>query len=214
NALGWHHRDAARLERLQDRLSFASVVLRAGTKLVDLQTVALGQEHLVDTGWTTRGEREDRGKGDATRSTHIRYRHYQADSAVLVALRLAPADEAPTLDNLAQALDEPERPLFIGRKACLPALPLVLKQVEAAGLVEALIQGLVLAGGATSPGSYYPGSYYIEWPAGTASGMPGLKQSRTLRVVDRLDWRNHIHSGERVLAVGTLSAPAPGESAP
>jgi len=38
-----------------------------------------------------------------------------------VALRLEPASEEPTLEMLADALQRPIRPLFLGRKACLPA---------------------------------------------------------------------------------------------
>lgn len=55
--------------------------------------------------------------------THQRYRDY--DSLCVVALRLESPDQVPTLDDLAKALDEPARPLFIGRKPCLPGEPAV-----------------------------------------------------------------------------------------
>ncbi len=207
NALGWHHRDADRLERLQDRLRFAAAVLRPGRELVDYQTVDLGQDHLVDTGWTTRGTREDRGKGEATRGTHIRYRHYRADSVVLVAVRLESPDEAPTLDDLARALDEPERPLFIGRKSCLPVAPLLAGRIDhAPGLVEALLATLADTGDV-------PDVVHAEWPAGEQTTVAGLTLDRQARVIDRRDWRNQVHGGERLVSVGRIRAPNTQEKA-
>ena len=207
NALGWHHRDAERLERLQDRLRFAAVVLREGRELVDYQTVDLGQDHLVDTGWTTRGYREDRGKGEATRSTHIRLRHFRADGAVLVAVRLDPAEEEPTLDHLEQALDQPARPLFIGRKSCLPATPINAGRVRAPDLRSALVAALGRApAGEREPARQdQQGALAAEWPA-----SPGDR--RIERLVDRRDWRNQFHGGERLVATGSLK-PATGAEA-
>jgi CRISPR system Cascade subunit CasD len=199
NALGWHHRDADRLERLQERLRFASVVVHEGREIIDYQTVDLGQPHLVDTGWTTRCRREDRGKGEATRSTHIRLRHFRADSAVLVAVQLAPAEEAPTLDQLAAALDEPARPLFIGRKGCLPTTRLVAGWVEAADLRSALIEALALPEPALAVQPRI-GDMAAEWPP-----RPGLDDRRIERVIDRRDWHNQFHGGERPVATGVLS---------
>ncbi len=212
NALGWEHADAARLERLQDRLDFAAAVLQPGRELVDYQTVDLGQAHLVDTGWTTRGTREDRGSGEATRGTHIRYRHYWADSAVLVALRLTAPDEAPTLEDLVRALDEPERPLFIGRKTCLPTMPLLLGRIEVAGLVEALEQALVLADQAGTPNRQRraPGGSFAEWPASPRA----LEPNHQARRVDRRDWRNQVLGGERLVTVATLPEPGTGTTHP
>ncbi len=214
NALGWDHRDGTRLERLQSRLGFASAVLRAGSSLVDFQTVDLGQHHLIDTGWTTRGTREDRGKGDATRSTHIRYRHYRADGAVLVALRLAVPDESPTLDDLARALDEPERPLFIGRKSCLPTMPLMLGRAEVSNVVDALHKAIAQADAlvalGTAPRHQRRGSGPVraEWPVDTPRAVAGVCHDRR---VDRRDWRNQVHGGERLVAVGVLPEPGKGE---
>jgi len=219
NALGWHHCDAERLERLQQRLRFASVILRAGREMIDYQTVDLGQRHLVDTGWTTRGTREDRGKGAATRQTHIRFRHFQADGALLVALALEPAAEAPTLADLAAALDQPARPLFIGRKSCLPTTPILVGTVHADELTAALGLGLGLgqgAGlglgsgkeGAPAAPACQPrdtGALAAEWPA-----RPGVCEPWTERVIDQRDWRNQFHHGERLVANGRL----PGTEAP
>ena len=95
----------------------------------DFQTAELT---AADRGWTTRGRPEGRAGGAGTYSgKHIRHRWYQADALVTVALRLDPDSEVPTLDDIAIALASPARPLFIGRKPCLPAAPLFAGFAEA-----------------------------------------------------------------------------------
>ncbi len=194
NALGYRHGDAGRLETLQERLRMASAALRAGTEMQDYQTADLGQEFLVDTGWTTSGRREDRAGGSARTGTHIRYRSYRADALVLVALRLDPAEEPPTLDDLAAAVDRPARPLFIGRKPCLPSSPMLAGIVEADDLLAALRVG---AGrlAAELGDDLDQAPWAAEWPEN--EGAPPSNQARQLRRVDRRDWTNQFHGGER-----------------
>lgn len=138
NALGWERRHPQALDALQRRIRWAARLDRPGTALVDFQTAQLRQ---ADAGWTTRGLVEGRDGGAGTyRSPLLRYRHYRGDASVVVALRLEPADEPPTLDDIAQALDRPARPLFLGRKGCPPATRLVLGMVDAPDNVMALDQ--------------------------------------------------------------------------
>lgn len=126
NALGWHHRDFDRLESLQARLRFAARWDVAPERLKDYHTVDLGQDFMTDTGWTTRGSREDR-KGDPrnARGTHIRFRHYLASGLMTLAVGLADEGE-PSLYELEAVLRTPARPLFLGRKACLPAATILV----------------------------------------------------------------------------------------
>ena len=100
----------------------------------------LGQEHLRNPAWTTRGRAEHRAGGpDARFGTHIRLRWYRADSRVLTAVTLIPEQEDPSLDRIAEALDRPARPLFLGRKNCLPGERLVYALCDdAEGLTDAL----------------------------------------------------------------------------
>lgn len=193
NALGWSHGESAKLDRLQARLRFAAALVRPGAPLVDFQTVDLSQDFLVDTGWTTRHRREDRGKGEATSGTHIRYRHYRADACCLVALTLRPADEAPTLGDVEAALDEPARPLFLGRKTCLPSDRLLAGRTQALRLVEALADA----------SSNVSAPLRAQWPAedAPARDIPGVS---TRAVVDERDWANQIHVGERLVHEGDL----------
>ncbi|MGK9517924.1 hypothetical protein O6467_24530, partial [Salmonella enterica subsp. enterica] len=85
---------------------------------------------MLDTGWTTRGRREDRKGGTAATGTHQRWRDHWANGVATVAMALD-GDGEPTLDALETALRAPARPLFIGRKPCLPAAPLLIGRREA-----------------------------------------------------------------------------------
>ncbi len=189
NALGYDHREAEKLTDLQERIRYASRCDRAGSHLVDFQTVGLGQPFLT-AGWTTRGTPEGRG-GASGDQTHIRYRHYQADAVHTVALTLGPG--MPGLDEVERALRTPERPLFIGRKACLPSGPILLERLQAESLRAALENEPRVPGGDT-------GALQAWWPADEETPA----QSHLVEVVDERDWRNQIHSGRRLLREGMV----------
>lgn len=136
NALGWQRSDVQALEALQARIRWAARIDRPGTALNDFQTAQLSKD---DRGWTTRGVVEERGGGDESyHAPHLRRRDYRADASVLVALRLEPAGLAPTLHDLAAALDRPQRPLFLGRKGCPPATRIAQGLVQACDAVAAV----------------------------------------------------------------------------
>ena len=137
------------LDRLQERLCFAARLDREGQVLFDFQTAELGQH---DPPWTTRGVPAERAGGAASDSgPALRYCHYRADAAVTVTLSLVPTGEAPTLAALEAALRQPERPLFIGRKACPPSLPILDQVLEVELLVAALDHVPPLCPGRTWP---------------------------------------------------------------
>lgn len=189
NALGWEHRDWEALNALQARLRFAARIDRAGVLVTDFQTVDLGAK---DVGWTTRGRAEGRAGAAATyNGPHLRYRQYWADAAVTVAVTLNDTEAAPTLDDLAAALDEPARPLFIGRKPCLPSRRLLVGAVEAPTLLAAF------ADGRAQVGTQCP----TQWP----DGEPDGDDRAILRLIsDRRDWGNQIHTGQRRVREGML----------
>lgn len=219
NALGWRHGDAEPLEGLQRRLRFATALVRPGTPLTDYQTVDLGRPHMLGSrGWTTRGRPEGRG-GASGEGTHIRLREHLADALLLVALRLEPELEAPTLDDLAAGLLRPARPLFLGRKPCLPSAPLLLKPpletpFETESLGHALQAGLAKLG--ECRGARRVPTVRVELPAGEPAGPlnPTGEDEGTEALVDVRDWRNQIHAGERLVRRADLPWPAPGEAGP
>lgn len=208
NALGWDRADSASHHRLQARLRLGTRLDHGGQRLQDFQTVHLS---AADRGWTTWGSPEEpRGTTDLSPSIHLRYRDYHADLDALVALRLEPADEAPTLDDLAAALDRPARPLFIGRKPCLPTGRLFAGWAEAPDVLGALQHALpVPAAGAA------PLTLRLQWPDGEGR----LPNDRLLDLCDERHWTSGVHGGWRPVREGWLSltppaaapAPAPAE---
>ncbi|MFN7183514.1 MAG: type I-E CRISPR-associated protein Cas5/CasD [Thermomonas haemolytica] len=193
NALGWDHRDTGRLQSLQDRLRFAARWDAEPELLTDYQTVDLGQDFMIGTGWTTRGHREDRGKGAATTGTHIRYRDHWANGVATVALALD-GEGDPDLAVLEQALRFPARPLFIGRKPCLPAGPLLLGRRTADGVRAALAAEPLADIGPRRR----PGRIPALWPLDEGEGSQAEERYATR------DWRNNIHRGTERHAVGFL----------
>ena len=185
NALGWDRSDGDRLDALQRRLVMGSVRQREGQRIQDFQTAQLGKD---DAGWTTRGRPEGRAGGaDTYRSPHIRYRDADADVLVLVALRLDPLDEVPDLSAIAAALDQPERPLFIGRKPFLPSGRIFAGWAEAHSVHAALEIGCGSIGGRA------------QWPAGEGEGF-------TAELTDSREWRTGVHAGLSRVVQGWIGA--------
>jgi len=197
NALGWTRGQRAAHQRLQDRLVFAVRLDRPGIEIRDFQTAKLAAN---DRGWTTRGVFEGRAGGAATyESPHIRHRDMIADAALTVAVALAPAEEAPTLDDLAAALDAPARPLFLGRKPCLPARPLLVAG-DAGRFIEAKD---AFAAVAAAPFIVDDAEADADGPVLTGPerrDLPAVFERRL--IADERNWHSGVHGGGRVFARG------------
>ena len=182
NAMGWHWTDSERLEALQSRLAHAVRIDRSpagDAPVVDFQTVQISHLHRS---WTTRGYPQKPLGGPATyQSPHLRYRDYMADMVAMVALRLR-GEGPPYLDDLADALCEPARPLYIGRKSCVPAEPVFSGFAEGDTAVAALLSAPLV--GADSEyldpkvEAVLRGPYRRRWSSRPRRrlniGMPGL----------------------------------------
>ncbi len=185
NALGWRREEVERHQALQDRLIYGALTAMEGRLLTDNQNAKL---EASDKGWTTWGLPEGRGGGAEThKNRHRRRRDYPADHDCRVALRLRPGD-GPVLDDLAAALDRPARPLFIGRKPCLPAAPILGGWLEGATARAALVN-LGISGPAF-------------WPAdeGDADHAPAHRKE----LADLRNWRSGLHGGTRIVVTGEL----------
>ena len=194
NALGYDHSDADRLMRLQARLRHAVRRERGGEIRTDYQTVDLGQDFLLDeVAWTTWGRLDPRGgSADNKVGTHIRYRDYIIDSVFTVALTLVPEGESPSLSELQTALERPARPLFLGRKCCLPASKILSGRTRAPNLRSAVLDApLPDVGRAYRP--KWDDEVHLWWPEGDAPEME--KSSHRFLVTDARDWQNQIHVG-------------------
>ncbi len=200
NALGLTRRDHAQLAALQARVRYAARRDRKGSPLVDYQTVDFDPQGSMasDLGWTTRGELEERKGGEASDGTHIRLRHYLADAIVTVALTLDPPGDAPSLRAVSEALRAPARPLFLGRKCCVPSGPVWLGEMAATSLRHAL---------ETTPRAPYgdEGPLTAVWPPGDGDDDPDATRLWA-RVEDR-DPANGIHVGRRMYVQGNVAPP-------
>lgn len=189
NALGWDRGDDALHNRLQERLRMGARLEEPGARLTDFQTAQLGAN---DKAWTTWGTAEERRGGAASYdSPHLRFRDYHADLTALLAVRLEPAEEAPSLDAIAQALDRPQRPLFIGRKPCLPVGRLVAGWIDA----DSILQALQFA-----PLADIARCVRAQWPDGEGQ-FPG---DRVMDVCDERNWTSGVHGGWRPVREGLI----------
>jgi CRISPR system Cascade subunit CasD len=205
NALGFTRREDVELQALEERVRYAARRDRLGTTLVDFQTVDLDVDGPMDSdlAWTTRGVLEERKGRSAGERSHIRYRHYLADAIVTVAFTLHPTDEVPSLRSLSEALRTPSRPLFIGRKCCIPSCPVWLGETTAPSLRHAL-EDTPRVGGLRpgSPPRGEAGALRAVWPASGDEDGARLWP----RVEDR-DMTNNIHVGRRMYVEGIVTPP-------
>lgn len=198
NALGWDRGDDALHNRLQERLRLGTRLESQSQYLREYQTAELYED---EAGWTTFGQPEGRAKSPSyslakngrKSLTLQRYRDYHADLTALLALRLEPADESPNLDEVAQALDRPQRPLFIGRKPCLPVGRLVAGWVDA----DSILQALQLA-----PIANGMHGLRAQWPDGEGQ-LPG---DRAVDVCDERNWTSGVHGGWRPAREGLIKS--------
>ncbi|MBC7165498.1 MAG: type I-E CRISPR-associated protein Cas5/CasD [Roseovarius sp.] len=186
NALGLRREEGAHHQALQDRLIFGALSVMPKGRNVPLVVTDTQNAKLEksDRGWTTWGIPEGRA-GATYDSPHRRRRDYLADHETRVVLRLAPGD-GPALEDLAVALDRPARPLFIGRKPCLPASPLLAGHVEGATAYAAL-RSLGIDG-------------HAIWPD-EGDGPDG---ALPYDLADLRNWHSGLHGGSRVVMEGRL----------
>ena len=210
NALGWRRIERQKHQDLQDRLVFATRIERepaGGVSMTDYQTVQMADTiDMYDkgwvVGWTTRGMPERRGGGLGSKNsgpfTHQRWRDYFADMRVCVALRLRDTDDAnaPTLDELADALQEPMRPLFIGRKPCLPSVPMF------GGFSDN--GDTCLAALLNTPLEYQddaPPRVAMQWNDGESDEV---SENRSYMLTDERNWVSGLHGGGRLVHEGRV----------
>lgn len=204
NALGYDHRDVVSLQSLQDRLVIGVREDLRGEILQDYQTVDLGQE-FMQKAWTTRGDVATRAGGPASRGTHIRYRDFLAEAEYTVALTLNPSHEPPILDDLEAALRSPARPLFLGRKCCLPTARIARGQVEAEGLKDALASAPLSRRANERSTSDQTADRLRLWLPECEEGSGSSPQP----TYDLRDWANQVHTGRRLIREHYVAPPRP-----
>jgi CRISPR system Cascade subunit CasD len=193
NALGWERPQWQLHQMLQDRIVFAARRERESVSgiLTDTQNAQLEKN---DKGWTTLGHPEGRD-GNSYGGPHRRLRDYHADLSVSVVLRLHPAEVEPDLDAIAAALKRPARPLFVGRKPCLPTLPILAGEVMGASAYEALER--------VPPMERAIQNQRALWPVNEGPSE-GDSVHRVVALEDLRNWRTGLHGGSRMVVEGVV----------
>jgi len=200
SALGWTYRDGSRTTALQDAMDYAVRQERAPRAILDYQTADL--DRIGSQGWTRWGI-EKRGGGTAAAGTQVLKKAYLAGGAFLVALGLT--DAAPvSLADLANALRLPARPLFLGRKGCLPASPILIGEQAAASALEAVASWPTADAGERHSSEPAEHVFWYGDGAGPAEGEPQ-------RVWDRRDFEADRFGGERIVRRVRMAATRSGE---
>lgn len=207
NAIGLKRTQPDSLEALQQSFVYACREDKPGRKLRDYQTVDLGQPHLESTSasntkaWRTDGNVNFRDGSNKT-DTHIRYRDYWSDG--IYTLAIAEKDNAAyRLQEMATAVKRPVRPLFIGRKCCLPSRPLFecIIQVPDASLDKALVEALRQC--TIDSDAPVKREYAAWWPA---IGKLPIESSR-IQATDFRDFHADEHAGSRLISQGPITSP-------
>ena len=198
NALGWHWSNRAAHQVVQDRLIFAARRDREGTLLTDTQNAQLGKN---DKGWTTHGATEGR-HGASYGAPHRRQRDYHSDLSVRIVLCLSPEAETPTLGDLAEAFDRPARPLFLGRKPCLPSAPLLAPEDRRWVMGDTAHDALHTVPCVERTDD----PLRALWPVGEGPET-GDMVDRVHDLADMRNWRTGLHGGSRRVVEGRM-APA------
>ena len=194
NALGWTRSMHDEHQALQDRLVYGALHRYEPVlgRMTDYQTANLGKE---DKAWTTRGQPAGRAGGPRSYAgAHQRWRDYHADARVSGVVRLKRAERPPTIDDIARALQFPVRPLFVGRKSCLPTSNLFAGWIEDAPDARSAL--CMIAPADTMP-------VRALWPQAESV----VSATRTIFVTDERNWMTGLHGGGRLVCLGELTEP-------
>jgi CRISPR system Cascade subunit CasD len=107
-AMGLERREPE-IGALSDRLTMAARADRRGELLIDFQTIQ--SEHL----------RNAEGKRRNGSGTIISHRGYLQDASFLIGL----ASDQGTLEAIQKALAQPKWAVYLGRKSCVPSVPIL-----------------------------------------------------------------------------------------
>ena len=190
-ALGIRREEEDAHAALRNGYGFAIGVLSSGRLLRDYHTAQVpGRVSLKNRPHNSRRDELNLPKYEL--NTILSTRDYRQDAASVVAVQVR--DGAPyALSDMAQALATPRFTLYLGRKACPPAVPLnpqIIAAENALTALQAYQQALAERGGATALALER-----MVWGEGIESGA-----AHDLEVVrkDRVLSRGHWQFGDRI----------------
>ena len=180
-ALGLKRTDEEQLNVLSGSTRFAVLTLNSGHFLRDYHTVQVPPASALKKR-PARTRRDELSVPKDKLGTILSSRDYRSDALHHVAVESAGESEYP-LEKLQQALLKPIFPVYLGRKACPPALPLQPHIVKAGSVLDAFrnaafevpatwLNDVVPTG--DIPALDQP-PYALCWEDGMTSGMAPLK---------------------------------------
>jgi CRISPR system Cascade subunit CasD len=178
SALGYSRKDHARLQALQDDMRVAFVVHRAGVEISDYQIADLGKSYMRGPMWSS-GTSIAKREGSQIDGLRPQHRPYLADADMTAIVEIGASSPADA-NEILSALDEPARPLFIGRNSCPPTSRIAGHVMEAASLQEATLE----------TARKHPGDIYL--PAEDVTPAWG---DLPLSVPGRRHWATYRHAG-------------------
>lgn len=134
-ALGLKRTDEQRLDDLSASVRFGVLSLSIGLFLRDYHTVQVPPASALKRR-PSRTRRDELSVPKSELGTILSARDYRTDASYRVAVEQAEPGRVD-LETLRDALLKPVFPLYLGRKACPPSLPLAPRIVEAANLLSA-----------------------------------------------------------------------------
>jgi len=209
-ALGVDRHDEARLRQLDDALAFAVAVYSEGALLRDYHTAQVPRTlALVGVPHRTRADelvalaRDKRTEG-YNKDTIPSTRDYRQDALCVAGAWVRSGANSIDLTDLRAALERPRFTLYLGRKACPPALPLSPKVVEAAHFRAALESARFPDVGELAVLSLPAQPRRVAWEDGADLGWPpSFSVPRKDAPLSRRRWQ----FGDRTERVALIAAP-------
>lgn len=131
-ALGY--KDDEQIRPLSQKTRLGIRVDAPGTQIVDYHTIGGGYDS--PTLLTAQGKPKKNPSG--TPHTELSERAYLCDASFLAALQVRDEDDGSLIAQMAEALQHPFWPIYLGRKACVPSRPVFVGTAHHATLLEAL----------------------------------------------------------------------------
>ena len=184
NAFGWTRSMIDEHQILQDRIVYGAAWESSEApdhSLIDYQTVQINKN---DTVWTTSGRVAERTHGGSGISTVQRWQHYHCDIKMTLVIRLSKPELSPTLNEIAIALKNPARPLFIGRKCCLPSDYIFRGKLDH---FPTALSALCASIPNHSKGVL---AYWSQ-------DEENVKDAQLITITDQRDWSSRLHGGTR-----------------
>ncbi len=160
------------------------------TVLRDYQNAHLGSYKMSKRPWTSLWTLEERTSGDI-KAIHQTERYYWSDGVLTAVLLFERREWA---EECAQATRQPARPLFYGRKCCIPAAPLWRAAIEAPDVTAALLRVPVAEVDARRCGLGDATQVTLEADV-PDDGALGERPCSYCDVPAGMDMRNRVHVG-------------------